>query len=71
MNHYRCILQYDGSDRHGFQIQEGEQTIQGDLNQALAKIFQAPFATRAASRTDIGVHALAQVCGIRGMVMQV
>lgn len=39
-------------------------TIQGDLDQSLQKILQGDFTTRAASRTDIGVHAFAQVVKI-------
>jgi tRNA pseudouridine38-40 synthase len=64
MNYYKAILQYDGSDRMGFQCQEGKPTIQGDLNLSLQKILQGEFTTRAASRTDKGVHAFAQVVKI-------
>lgn len=64
MNFYQAILQYDGSERQGFQHSEGMLTIQGDINQALATILKGEFATRAASRTDKGVHALAQVVKI-------
>jgi tRNA pseudouridine38-40 synthase len=61
---YQAILQYDGSNHQGFQFQEGARTIQGDLNQSLERILTAPFTTRAASRTDKGVHAIAQVVKI-------
>jgi len=64
MNYYKAILQYDGSDRMGFQFQEGTPTIQGDLNLSLRKILQGEFTTRAASRTDKGVHAFGQVIKI-------
>ncbi len=64
MNYYKAILQYDGSDRMGFQLQEGTPTIQGDLNLSLKKILQGEFSTRAASRTDKGVHAIGQVIKI-------
>ncbi len=64
MNYHKAILQYDGSDRQGFQHSEGALTIQGDLNQALQTILTGEFTTRAASRTDKGVHALAQVIKI-------
>lgn len=64
MRAYQAILQYDGSDRQGFQAQEGTPTIQGDLNLALENILKGDFTTRAASRTDKGVHALAQVIKI-------
>ncbi len=64
MNYYRIIIQYDGSNRAGFQNQDGMPTIQGDLNQSLKHILQGDFITRAASRTDKGVHAFAQVVKI-------
>ena len=64
MNYYKAILQYDGSDRSGFQWQEGMSTIQGDLNLSLQNILQGTFTTRAASRTDKGVHAFGQVVKI-------
>jgi tRNA pseudouridine38-40 synthase len=61
MNYYKAILQYDGSERMGFQCQEGMPTIQGDLNVSLQRILRGEFTTRAASRTDKGVHAFGQV----------
>lgn len=64
MNYYKAIIQYDGSDRIGFQWQEGMPTIQGDLNLALESIFEGKVTTRAASRTDKGVHAFGQVIKI-------
>ena len=64
MNTYKAILQYDGTGRLGFQRQEGKQTIQGDLDLSLKQILQGDFTTRAASRTDKGVHAIGQVIKI-------
>lgn len=64
MNYYKAILQYDGTDRIGFQWQEGMPTIQGDLNLSLQTILQGKVTTRAASRTDKGVHAFGQVVKI-------
>lgn len=64
MNYYKAIIQYDGSDRTGFQWQEGMPTIQGDLNLTLQQILQGKVTTRSASRTDKGVHAFGQVIKI-------
>lgn len=64
MNYYKAILQYIGTDRLGFQMQEGKPTIQGDLNLSLQKILKGEVTTRAASRTDKGVHAFGQVIKI-------
>lgn len=54
---------YDGTDFHGFARQEGTRTVQGTLEAALAELYQGPLRTRAASRTDAGVHALGQLVG--------
>ena len=48
----------------GFQAQEGKSTIQGDLNLALQKMLEGEVTARAASRTDKGVHAFAQMVKI-------
>ncbi len=64
MNYYKAIIQYDGSDRLGFQWIEGKPTIQGDLELSLKQILEGEFTTRAASRTDKGVHAFGQVVKI-------
>lgn len=64
MNYYKAIIQYDGTERMGFQWQEGMPTIQGDINLALEQLLKGKVTTRAASRTDKGVHAFAQVIKI-------
>lgn len=64
MNYYKAILQYDGTDRAGFQFQTGLPTIQADLNLSLQQILDGKVTTRAASRTDKGVHAFGQVIKI-------
>lgn len=58
-------LAYDGTDFHGYarQADPGVRTVQGCLEQALAGLYRRPVASRAASRTDAGVHALGQVAG--------
>lgn len=64
---YKAILQYDGTLYQGFQFVHGAPTIQGDLNLALTRLIPGEFTTRAASRTDKGVHALAQVIKISSL----
>ncbi len=58
---YRMGLAYDGSRYHGYARQEGQPTIQGELEAALATVLGAPVETAVAGRTDAGVHALGQV----------
>jgi tRNA pseudouridine38-40 synthase len=64
MNYYKAILQYDGTHHLGFQYQDGMPTIQGDLNLSLEMLLKGKVTTRAASRTDKGVHAFGQVVKI-------
>lgn len=54
---------YDGTDFHGFARQDGARTVQGTLEEALAGLYRQAIRTRAASRTDAGVHALGQIVG--------
>ncbi len=59
-------IAYEGTNFHGWQRQEPPhtppyRTIQGELEKALADLFQLRIATSGASRTDSGVHADAQV----------
>ena len=34
----KCIVSYDGSQFHGFQIQNKQRTVQGEIQKALKKI---------------------------------
>jgi len=55
------ILEYDGTAYHGWQIQKKGVTIQGILEEKIVKISGRQSRVIGASRTDAGVHALAQV----------
>ena len=61
MRRIRIELAYDGTDYHGWQVQPGLPTIQGQLEHVLAEIEGAPVRVEGSGRTDAGVHALAQV----------
>ncbi len=63
--HYKCILEYDGTAYHGWQLQANAETLQGRLEAVLARLFNEPVRVRAAGRTDTGVHALGQVVAFR------
>lgn len=61
MRRIKCVVQYDGTDFAGFQIQPGAPTIQGALEHSLRSVIGKFERFGAASRTDAGVHALGQV----------
>jgi len=62
---YRITIGYDGTDFHGYAINPGVRTVQGELEEALAVVMSAPVATVVAGRTDAGVHARANVVSFR------
>lgn len=57
----RCIVSYDGSQFHGFQIQNKQRTVQGEIQKALKKINEVETVIHASGRTDAKVHAKKQV----------
>ena len=54
---YFAKIKYLGTAFHGFQVQPGLRTVQGELNEALNKAFGHPCKVTGCSRTDAGVHA--------------
>ena len=60
---YRLEIAYDGTRFAGWAVQPGLRTVQGELEDALAKVLGARTTLTVAGRTDAGVHALAQVAG--------
>lgn len=64
MYRLRLDLGYDGTDYAGWARQVGLRTVQGDLEAALATLYEpygAAPRTVVAGRTDAGVHAVGQV----------
>ncbi|MDH7478525.1 MAG: tRNA pseudouridine(38-40) synthase TruA [Syntrophomonadaceae bacterium] len=57
----RLLIEYDGSDFWGFQVQPGGRTVQGVLQAALGRLTGEPVKVIGAGRTDSRVHALGQV----------
>ena len=57
----RLAIAYDGGGFSGWAAQPGRRTVQGELEEALARILRVPVALTVAGRTDAGVHAAGQV----------
>lgn len=56
---------YDGSDFAGYAKQNGQLTVQGELERALGSIFGSQWVSSSvAGRTDKGVHALCQIVSV-------
>lgn len=55
------VLEYDGSEYHGWQAQPGLRTVQHALESALSRVADEKISVVCAGRTDTGVHAINQV----------
>ena len=61
MPRIRLVLEYDGTEFVGWQVQANGRSVQAVVEKALAVLLGEPVATRVAGRTDSGVHAVGQV----------
>jgi len=58
---YKLTLAYDGTDFVGFQMQAGQRSVQGVLEEALRPFDNQRVVVHGSGRTDSGVHATGQV----------
>lgn len=58
---YKCIVSYDGSAFHGFQVQGNLRTVQDEIEKVILIIAKKKIRIHSAGRTDTGVHAFGQV----------
>lgn len=57
----KLVIEYDGLNFSGWQVQEGERTIQGELETVIERVIGTPITLYASGRTDAGVSAKAQI----------
>ena len=57
----RLVVAYDGTNYHGWQIQNNAISVEEVLQEALRELLREPVELIGASRTDAGVHAQGNV----------
>lgn len=65
----KMVIEYDGTEYSGWQTQEGKTggpTIQDVLERMLSRVAAERVRVLCSGRTDAGVHALGQVCSVKG-----
>ncbi|MEQ8235700.1 MAG: tRNA pseudouridine(38-40) synthase TruA [Syntrophomonadaceae bacterium] len=61
MHRIMMVVEYDGTNYHGMQLQDNAHTIQAEIEQQIWRLTGEKVSILAAGRTDAGVHALGQV----------
>ena len=65
MQNYKLIIEYDGTDYHGWQVQAEDVTIQATIQNALSLMTKEFVILHGSGRTDAGVHALGQTASFK------
>ena len=61
---FKLLIQYDGTDFHGWQVQGNLRTVQGELQRVIGMLEDAEVKIIGSGRTDAGVHAEGQVANV-------
>jgi tRNA pseudouridine38-40 synthase len=62
---YKLLIQYDGTEFHGWQTQAGLRTVQGELIRVLSLLDDREVKVHGSGRTDAGVHAEGQAASVQ------
>ena len=65
MRNIKLIIEYDGTNYHGWQIQKNAKTIQGVLVDAIKNLTKEETVLNGSGRTDSKVHAYGQVANFK------
>jgi len=65
MRNIRLLIEYDGINYQGWQVQPKGQTVQGVIEEKLARITGETIHVISSGRTDSGVHAFGQVANFK------
>ncbi|MEZ5345803.1 MAG: tRNA pseudouridine(38-40) synthase TruA [Pyrinomonadaceae bacterium] len=62
---YKLTIQYDGTDFHGWQVQNNQRTVQGELERVVSLLEDSEVHVAGSGRTDAGVHAEGQIATVK------
>jgi tRNA pseudouridine38-40 synthase len=65
MRNIKLVIEYDGTNYHGWQVQPNGLTVQEVLQEKIATMTRHRVHLAASGRTDAGVHALGQVANFQ------
>jgi len=65
LKNYKLIVQYDGTNYSGWQIQKNSESIQQKITEAIEVLLKDKINLIGSGRTDSGVHALGQAANFR------
>ncbi len=65
VRNYKLIVQYDGTNYSGWQVQKNAPSVQEKIQEAISVLIKEDVNLIAAGRTDAGVHAWGQVANFR------